>query len=72
MRALSSYFLITLEEPDLKNISLSDMLILEVFRNTLTAKDKYRFRDLENLLSRIQLQLLFKPKSFSDFSNPFL
>ena len=48
MRALSSYFLITLEEPDLKNISLSDMLILEVFRNTLTANDKYSFQHLEN------------------------
>ena len=26
MRAVSSYFWITLEEPDLKNISLSDIL----------------------------------------------
>ena len=48
MRALSSYFFIILKELDLGNISLSDILILEVFRNTLTANDKYTFQDLEN------------------------
>ena len=43
-----------------------------MFRNTLTANDKYPFRDLQNLLSRTQLQLSFKPKTFSDFLNIFL
>ena len=43
-----------------------------MLRNTLTANDKYPFRDLENLLSRNHLQLSFKPNIFSDFFNPFL
>ena len=43
-----------------------------MFRNTLTANDKYPFRDLENLLSPSQLQLSLQPKSLSDFFVPFL
>ena len=46
--------------------------ILGMFRNTLTANDKYSFQDVENLLSPTQLQLSLKPKTFSDFFNPFL
>ena len=38
----------------------------------MTANDKYPFRDLENLLSPTQLQVSLKPKTLSDFSNPFL
>ena len=38
-----------------------------MLRNTLTANDKYPFRDLENLLSWNHLQLSFKPNIFSDF-----
>ena len=43
-----------------------------MFRNTLTANDKYPFGDLENLLSLNQLELSLKSKRFSDFFNPFL
>ena len=43
-----------------------------MFRNTLTANDKYPFRDLENFLSPTQLQLSLKSKTLSDFFNPFL
>ena len=38
-----------------------------MFRNTLTANDKYSFQDLENLLSPTQIQLSLKPKTFYDF-----
>ena len=41
-----------------------------MFRNRLTANDKYPFRDLENLLSLTQFQLSLKPKT--DFFNRFL
>ena len=41
-------------------------------RNTLTANDKYPFRNLQNLLSPTQLQLSLKPKTLSGFFNPFL
>ena len=43
-----------------------------MFRNTLTANEKYPFRELENLLSPAQLQLSLKLKNFSDFFNLFL
>ena len=43
-----------------------------MFRNTLTANDKYPVRDCENLSSPIQIQLSLKPKTFSDFSSQFL
>ena len=43
-----------------------------MFCNTLTANDKYPLRDLENLLSTTSLKLSLKPKTLSDFSNPFL
>ena len=43
-----------------------------MFRNTLSANIKYPFRDLENLLSPILLQLSLKSKTLSDFFNPFL
>ena len=43
-----------------------------MFRNTLTANDEYPFRDLENLCSPTQFQVSLKPKTFSDFFNPFL
>ena len=46
--------------------------ILGVFRNTLTAIDKYPFRDLENFLSPTQLQLSLKRKTSSDFLNPLM
>ena len=35
-----------------------------MFRNTLTANDKYPVRDCENLSSPIQMQLSLKPKTF--------
>ena len=35
-----------------------------MFRNTLTANDKYPVRDCENLSSPIQMQLSLKPKHF--------
>ena len=38
-----------------------------MFHNTLTANDKYPFRDLENLFSQTQMQLSSKPKTFFDF-----
>ena len=43
-----------------------------MFRNTLTAIDKYPIRDFVNLLSPIQMQLSLKPTIFSDFFVPFL
>ena len=45
--------------------------MLGMFRNTLTANDKYPFRELEILLSPIQLQLSLKLKTFSEFFAPF-
>ena len=42
-----------------------------MFRNTLTANDKYSFHDLENLFSPTQIQLSLKPKTFFDFFLPF-
>ena len=38
-----------------------------MFRNTLTANDKYAVWDCENLSCPIQMQLSSKPKGFSDF-----
>ena len=38
-----------------------------MFRNRLTANDKYPVRDCENLSSPIQMQLYLKPKTFSQF-----
>ena len=35
-----------------------------MFRNTLTANDKYPVRDCQNLSSPIQLQLSLNPKAF--------
>ena len=43
-----------------------------MFRNTLTAKEKYRVRDCVNLPSPIQMQLSLKPRIVSDFFVPFL
>ena len=42
-----------------------------MFRNTLTANDKYPFRDLQNLLCPTQLILPLKPITFSVFSIHF-
>ena len=38
-----------------------------MFRNTLTANDKYRVRDRVNLRSLIQMKFCLKPIIFSDF-----
>ena len=43
-----------------------------MFRNTLTANDKYPVRDCENLSSEIPTQLSLKLKAFSDSFFPFL
>ena len=43
-----------------------------MFRNTLTANDKYPFRDWENMLSPIQMQLTLNNNPFSDFLLQFL
>ena len=43
-----------------------------MFRNTLTANDKYPVQDCVNLSSPIQMQLSLKPTIFSDFFVPFL
>ena len=43
-----------------------------MFRNTLTANDKYPFRDLQNSASPTQMQLSLKLKTFSDNFVPFL
>ena len=37
-----------------------------MFRNTLTANDKYHDRDVENLTSPIQVQLSLKKKTLSN------
>ena len=41
-----------------------------MFRNTLTANDKYPVPDCVNLSSSIQMELSLKPKIFSDFVVP--
>ena len=46
--------------------------ILGLFVNTLTADDKYRVQDCENLQPTIQMQLSKKRKKFSEFFLPFL
>ena len=43
-----------------------------MFRNTLTANDKYPFRDGENLSTPNQMQLSLKQKTFAHFLNKFL
>ena len=72
MRAVSSNFFISLTHSDLENISLSNVLNLSVLHNTLTANDKHPLRDLENLLSPIQMTLSLKRKTFVDSFVPFL
>ena len=64
MRELSSYFFITLRETHFETSPLVICWILGVFRNTLTANDKYPVRDCQNLSSPIQLQLSLNPKAF--------
>ena len=43
-----------------------------MFRNTLTANDKYPIRDCVNLSSPIQMQLYLQPRIFADFFVLFL
>ena len=43
-----------------------------MFRNTLTANEKYPVLDCVNMSSPIQMQLSSKPTFFSDFFVPFL
>ena len=43
-----------------------------MFRNTLTANDKYPVKDCWNLSSAIQMELSFKPIIFPDLFLPFL
>ena len=43
-----------------------------MFRNTLTANDKYRVQDCVNFSSLIQVQLFMKPTIFADFFVRFL
>ena len=43
-----------------------------MFRNTLTANDKYLALDYVNLLSPVQMQLSLKPTIVSDFFVLFL
>ena len=45
---------------------------LGVFRNTLTANDKYPVHDCVNMSSPIQMQLSLKRTVFSDFFVQFL
>ena len=62
-----------MSDPDLENISLSEILNLRgVFRNTLTANDNYLVQECGNLLSAIQMELYLKPSIFSDFFVSFL
>ena len=67
MRELSSCFFITLTERDVKNIYLSVMLNLGLFRNTLTANDNYPVRDSGNLLFRFKCNYLENQKHFLVF-----
>ena len=43
-----------------------------MFRNTLNANDNYPVQASENLSSPIQMQQSLKPKTFSNFLDPFL
>ena len=67
MRELSSCFFITLTERDVKNIYLSVMLNLGLFRNTLTANGNYPVRDSGNLLFRFKCNYLENQKHFLVF-----
>ena len=40
---------------------------LRLFTNTLTADDKYSWRDMQNFLEQLQALLSEKRKTFSDF-----
>ena len=54
------------------SLLLSYLLNHRVFRNTLTANDKYHVGDCENLSSPIQMQISLEPNSSSDSFVPFL
>ena len=43
-----------------------------MFRNILTANDKYPVRDCENLWYPMKMQLSLKSKTFPDFFVPYL
>ena len=43
-----------------------------MFSNTLTADDKYSFRNMQNFLQELQTLLSQKRKKFSGFIIPFL
>ena len=73
MRALLSYFFITLRRNDLEKKSpLSKFEILGAFVNTLAADDKYAVPDCENLRFPIQMELYQKRKFFRQFFVQFM
>ena len=65
-------FLSVVETLVLKISTLVICQMLGVFRNTLTAYDKYPVQDCVNFSSLIQLELSLKPTIFSNFVVPFL
>ena len=65
MRALSSFFSITLGEPDLKNISLRDMLNLGDVSLHIDCQSKLFFSRFREFCSPTQIQLSLKPTTFS-------
>ena len=64
-KALPSYIFITLAKIELENVGFSVFEVLRVFANTLTANDRYSFRNRNNLQQPNQLQLSKKHKIFS-------
>ena len=50
-----------------KKTALLWLKILRLFVNTLTADDKYSFRNMENFLQQVQTLLSEKRKTFSGF-----
>ena len=46
--------------------------ILRLFVNTLTADDKYSLLNRDNLTQRVQILLIQKQKTFSEFFSAFL
>ena len=62
---LLSYLLSTVKAIELEEVCLSDMQILGLFLNTLTADDKYFLVNRDNLTQNIQMEWSKKQKNSS-------
>ena len=67
MRALSSYFSITMTEADFKNISLSDMLNLRDVSEQIDCQSQVSLSRFRELLVSDSIAIIFKTKNFFRF-----